>query len=411
MAVTASVLTFDANSTTQSSYATASIAPGANSLLLVAVSSTRSDGAEIGSITGLGLTFTRVDGDQFGSSPVRRLSFWKAETGGSAPTPGTLSLNYPSGPTSVLWAVIEVTGADTAAPIVQSKVITGTATSLTVTFDSAPAAGNGIVTCTGIGAQEAFTPGTGMTELTEDTIGGPNGALHTQWRNSGASSASSSWTSSVGAIMVGLEVKAAGGGGTVHTVEPDDATHGHTAGSPTVTQVHVVEPADAAHAHTASSPALTQTHSISPAAASHGHTATSPTLTQVHVITPDGTVHAHTASEPTLTSGLVVEPDDAAHLHSAGSPAVTQVHVINPDGTSHTLTSGSPTVAQVHQVAPASTSHGHTATSPTVTQTEPAEATPASRTLAVEADDRTLTIAAEDRTLTIPAETRRLTIT
>lgn len=91
-------------------------------------------------------------------------------------------------------------------------------------------------------------------------------------------------------------------------VTPDNASHAHTASSPTLAQTHVLVAANAAHAHAATSPTVSQTVTVEPDDASHAHAATSPALTQTHVLTPASASHAHTATSPTVSQDVDVWP-------------------------------------------------------------------------------------------------------
>lgn len=152
-------------------------------------------------------------------------------------------------------------------------------------------------------------------------------------------------------------------------ISPDDASHGHTADSPTITQAHVVAPADALHGHTADSPTITQSHAVSPDDATHGHTADSPTVSSEYSVSPADATHGHTADSPTVTQTHVVSPNLASHGHTADSPTITQDHVVNPDNATHGHTAESPFVGDADAVNPDDASHGHTAGSPTISQT------------------------------------------
>src|SRR5690606_26651412 len=77
-------------------------------------------------------------------------------------------------------------------------------------------------------------------------------------------------------------------------VAPSDGVHGHTATSPTVTQVHTLAVDSAVHGHTAGSTTVGQLQHLAADPASHGHTATTPTVGQAQTVTAASTVHGHT---------------------------------------------------------------------------------------------------------------------
>lgn len=218
MAVTATLLTAGSDTAAVSAYNTASVAPAADRLLLVAVMPSRNPSGDFAeeTVTGLGLTWTQVatTGLLQDTSPRRRVTWWRASTAGATPTPGAITIGYGTAPNSIIWSVLEVAGHDPAAPIVQTKpAIALAATSVSATFDTAPAAGNAVLAAVGIYNQEAIAPAAGYAELTDTPVGGPNGQMETAWAT-GAATASGTWTSaSVAAGVLAVEVKAAGGGG------------------------------------------------------------------------------------------------------------------------------------------------------------------------------------------------------
>lgn len=223
-------------------------------------------------------------------------------------------------------------------------------------------------------------------------------------------------------------------------VEPDDASHAHTATSPTLTQHQVLAVNSASHAHTATEPTLTPiggTPTVEPDDTAHTHGATSPTLTQHQVLAVDNAAHAHGATSPTLTQRHVLAVDNALHTHSATSPTLTQHHAlgvdsathahaatsptltpsgltatVEPDDATHAHAATSPTLTQRHVLTVASATHAHTATSPTVilpipppdTRISVAEASP--RISSADPGARTSTSTAADRDSTSPADDR-----
>lgn len=215
MTINGSALTTGSDTAGSLQYVTASVAPAADRTLFLAASTTRGATGDYGvsSVVGLGLTWTLVGG---GSTELvdgtrRRLSMWRADTGGSAPTPGTIALNCNLSPNSAQWAVLEVSGADNDAPVVQFKEATASAAeTITATFDSAPDAGNGIIAATVTFLQDAISPGSGYTELTDVNINAPSGTMETEWRADGVTTASATWTGASSAMMIAVEVASAG---------------------------------------------------------------------------------------------------------------------------------------------------------------------------------------------------------
>lgn len=157
--------------------------------------------------------------------------------------------------------------------------------------------------------------------------------------------------------------------GTATTVlTMQNASHAHTASSPTVTAHAVVAPASATHAHTTTSPSLSQRFTVAPASATHAHTAASPSLTVHAVVAPDAASHAHTASSPSLTAHAVTSPASAAHAHTASSPSLTAHAVVAPEPSVHGHTAASPGLVAHAVTAPESAAHAHSVSSPSLVQ-------------------------------------------
>ena len=147
-----------------------------------------------------------------------------------------------------------------------------------------------------------------------------------------------------------------------------NAEHGHSAGSPTLTQAHSLVVANAQHTHTAASPTLTQAHTLVVANAQHTHTAASPTLTQAHTLVVQNAEHGHSAGSPTLTQAHTLVVANATHTQTAASPTLTQAHTLVVQNAEHGHSAGSPTLVENRTLAIQNAEHGHTAASPTLTQ-------------------------------------------
>ena len=203
-------------STDVTSITTDSFNPSPNRLLLLALTVALNDpsGAQVPplnmTVTGLGLTWTRVD--YIGAYPdTDPTKFWihnaiyKAI--GPSPSTGAVSVTLPSGltATSAAWSVTEFENADDVAQVVKGSAY-GT-TDTTMWLDPFSHADNATFSFIG-GAQEAggaatFTPGTGFTELTDAHY--DFSLHHTQFKNSNDTSAES--TASVPIVWGGFGVE------------------------------------------------------------------------------------------------------------------------------------------------------------------------------------------------------------
>lgn len=155
----------------------------------------------------------------------------------------------------------------------------------------------------------------------------------------------------------------------VHTLAVDSAVHGHTAGSTTVGQLQHLAADPASHGHTATTPTVGQAQTVTAASTVHGHTATSPPVVQVHALTANPASHGHTVTVVVISQTHQLTPADASHGHTATSPHVGQAHHLAADLTSHGHTASSPLLDQTHHLTPDLCTHGHTTTSPTVDET------------------------------------------
>lgn len=222
-AVLCSVLTQGQDASNLSSYATASVSPGSNTLILVATeqvrNSTLCSDNDVSGITGNGLTYVHINRQCFSSAgaPVNTVELWRAM--GASPSSGALTIaTGAASQVNMAWAVIECTGVDTSGTngsgaIVQSVInLTEPGTSLTVTLGAFGDAGNATLGAFGLADNLAVTPGTGFTEIAEQLVSDGGGTfdsgLQVQWRNDNDTSVDASW-SSIDAGGVAVEIKAA----------------------------------------------------------------------------------------------------------------------------------------------------------------------------------------------------------
>lgn len=213
MTISASALTVGGSSTDTSSYATASITPTANRLVLVLVTNFRSLGASTPTLTGNGLTWVQVATVAYAAGGDRATVF---RAMGAAPTTGAITIAF-GGVTQLAcaWSVIEFGGVDTggtngSAAVVQSATNSVAAgTSLGVTLAAFGSANNGAYA--GFGTSQstsAITPDGGWTEVHDQGLSGDQGRIETQWRVDPDTSAAASWGLSADAGGVALEIKA-----------------------------------------------------------------------------------------------------------------------------------------------------------------------------------------------------------
>lgn len=193
-----------------STYATASISPTANSVLVASLVYVVTGGAT-DTVAGLSLTWTERATRVISAST--RITVWTAPAGAS-PGSGALTFTHSAnGATqSGTWDVIEVTGADAAAPVVQAVTANATSTAPTVNFAAAGNAANRMFAFIGTNSNPTTTPrpSPAWTELTDHGVDTPSCTQEVQWLSTatdtvadGTLSGSASWG------IAGLEIKAA----------------------------------------------------------------------------------------------------------------------------------------------------------------------------------------------------------
>lgn len=212
--VSATHLTTSSSGTAATSYATASISPSGNKLVLAWVSSRIAAGTPAApTLSGNGLTWVQVATVQF-SGTTTRLTLFRAMA--ASPTSGAVTIDF-SGVTqdTASWSISEfgnvnTSGTNGSGAVNQSATnSTAGATSLTVTLASASptySIAGGFATING----GTITPEAGFTELGEDIANTID--VESEWKfdNSGQdTTVSASWAGSVAAGGIALEIVSA----------------------------------------------------------------------------------------------------------------------------------------------------------------------------------------------------------
>lgn len=221
MAITVTALTSGKNETDLTSYATSSINPTANRLVLALVGAFAGTQVTPTASGGGMTTWTQVASRIDGSSRV--LTLFRALQA----SPGSGALTFSFGATTqnwCLWSVFEIdgvdiTGSNGANAIVQAVMdIVEPGTSLTVTLAAFGDAGNGTVGgffCTDPGAPDvAFLVGSGFTKIHSFRTPGADSdtGMLTEYRVDNDTTVDASFSNS-DAQGIALEIKAASGGG------------------------------------------------------------------------------------------------------------------------------------------------------------------------------------------------------
>lgn len=201
-------------------YTTGTCSPGADTHIRAYWSSAGSpDGLDV-TVTGLGLTWTKK---QFVLDGGRAIGFSTAVTGGSAPTPGALTLTCSAAAIGLGWCILGDVGVDLTDPIVQTVLAGGPADTSSVTTAAATlaAAGNSANRAGFWNAHRgntAVTPRTNWTELFDQGSTGPVMDYEYQQRTDAfEADCSATWTTAVRYQAIAVELKA---GADVGAEEP-----------------------------------------------------------------------------------------------------------------------------------------------------------------------------------------------
>ena len=216
--ITHTLLAVGNNAVNQNTYATTSISPAPNALVTVAVLSHRSTSAISPSLSGGGMTswslVASVDFDAI-NLPLRRLTIFRAMS--PAPGSGPITISFTNSVSNVQWIVsqwsgVETSGVNGSGAIGQTgSNHTDGSNALAVSLGAFGSPNNvayGVVGVSGSGI--AVTPGGGFAEIAEQPSG-ESSALEAEWATND-NTIDASWASLLKGALLGVEIKAAGGG-------------------------------------------------------------------------------------------------------------------------------------------------------------------------------------------------------
>lgn len=334
MAIAATVLDSGISTTDGTSFATASISPAANSLLLVFGASSGSTLAPTITASGLSLSWTTQKDQPFGSSTtdVRRLAAFTAQCGG-APGSGAITLSMDATSTHAAWLVIEITGHDTSAPIPQAvsgKDDSTSATSLPLTLAAPVDANSRAFSWWGSRSGAAGSPQTNWTELYDMVTSSPSMSHEGQWRSDAFDTAADVTFPAQRIGGIALEVAVATAGGTPAEVFAVLATATAAALEPTVSGETAVTASEWAQA----------------TAQAHAPTVTGSGTSDVIAVTAQATA---AAQAPVVTGTALVLAVAVTATAQAGTPTITAIgagHITAPAATA-TAQAVAPAVSSV----------------------------------------------------------------
>jgi len=218
--VTQALLAVGTNTANQKIYTTASIAPGANALITVAVLGHNSSSAPPSpTLTGGGMTdWSEVATVVFdGATPLKRLTIFRAMS--PSPGSGPLTITWSATVSNCQWIVsqwdgVDASGVNGAGAIVQTGSTRGDGVDgLTVALAPFADVNNVAYGVFGLRTNAiSATPGAGFTEIAEQPSGeGTPSDLQAEWAVND-NSIDATW-SSLNAAALGVEIRAGTGGG------------------------------------------------------------------------------------------------------------------------------------------------------------------------------------------------------
>lgn len=220
MAITATLLTAAGDATDLASYATASITPTANRLVLAAVFNEGTATEENPALSGNGLTWVEV-ASIADAGNITRLTVLRAL--GASPSAGAVTIDFGGASQQRCgWSIVEFSDVDTSGTngsgaVVQFKTATGTANAGSADFDNAfgDAVNNATYSAIVQRGGQTVQPEAGFTELSNvvtETV-----PLEVMWRLGEDQTPAPFWGGGATLfVQVVAEIKAAAGG-TPHT--------------------------------------------------------------------------------------------------------------------------------------------------------------------------------------------------
>lgn len=348
MAVTEAALTSGWSDTDASSYATASITPTGNLLLLAAVFASKTGGSGIPTLSGNGVTWVQVA--TLLQDTARRVTLFRGMV--SSPSAGAVTIDF--GGVNQLrcgWSIAEFAGINTggtngSAAVVQSATNTATATtSLTVTLAAFGDAGNATYGFFAIdGILLSLVPGAGFSSIHTVTSPGENSAILTEWRNDNDTTVNASNTDAANWGGIAIEIAAAVAGGV--TVTPTTVALTLTTFVPTIRLGPKVTPTMLALSLSTFVPTVRIGTVVVPPTATLSLATFAPTVSTPRLVTPSVVSLTLSPFAPTVRLGIIVTPSKVSLTLSAFAPAVaaTNNQLVTPLTLALTLTAFAPTV-------------------------------------------------------------------
>ncbi len=210
-------LTEGQDDSSQTSYATGSVTPASNKLILVIFTLSRGGGITVDSVTGNGITYDLVDSSAYDLAGNRgELFIYRGMA--VSPTAGVITIDVgASTHAGCGWGVFEIggvptgnNGADAIQQSVNAEVGAGTSVSATL---AAFQANSITVYGHGLNSAKAITADGSLVESFEQQLSTASETCTGGWFEGEDTSPSTSWTGNSDSGIIGVEVLDAGGGG------------------------------------------------------------------------------------------------------------------------------------------------------------------------------------------------------
>jgi hypothetical protein len=209
-------LTAGSNVTASSSFATATITPGAGRLVLAFVLGQKVGGPGTPTASGNSLTWQQVASVTNAGPGNSRITCFRAM--GPAPSAGALTFDFAGQQQQACaWSVFEYdnidgSGTNGSGAVAQQQTASGSSTTLAAMLGPlADAAASLVVGGVVLGTDEAVSAGAGLAQIDLQPFGqgGIRGTLQTEDRTGGGSTVDWSWPTTANAGAIALEIKAA----------------------------------------------------------------------------------------------------------------------------------------------------------------------------------------------------------